>query len=53
MFILNFDPKTRYPNIACLLQAEHITDKACHEDAKYQNSFILTLYMKEEYRFEI
>ena len=39
------DPKTR---ILPDLRAEHNSDKAWHEDAKYPISFILTLYLKEE-----
>ena len=41
MFILNFDPKTCNPVLPDL-QTEHISDKACHEDAKYPISFTLT-----------
>ena len=38
--ILNFDPKMHNMNLPDL-QTEHIYDKACHEDAQYQISFLL------------
>ena len=41
MFILNFDDKMRNPDIADL-RNEYISNRACHDDAKYQISFILT-----------
>ena len=43
----------RVTQILSDLQTKHTSDIACHEDAKYPITFILTSYLKEEYRFEI
>ena len=35
------------------LQTKHNSDKACHEEAKYSISLILTYYLEEKKPFEI